>query len=245
MDNPFDGSAVQLVPQNVEKLPLWHWRPGARLLAIGSRDGASFDGAIDASEERSFRRELGPALLTAAQERAGTDGVFACWSESLLYPRSVAQLREHRIGVLAVATAGHGPADALEGLLDEVGAWVLMIGDNPGQHAAAIMRGGRHVEVVLGLPNTPPADLPWDAVAAVHVQAQRTIAAVGAELAAWEQAACAALPSALPCYGHGDNHTLCGCGATLVWRSSGRSRRDSLGNDGCCTACGAPSAITL
>jgi len=245
-DNPYDGGAVQLVPQNVEKLPLWHWRPGARLLAVGSRDGARFDGRLDPSEARSFRRELSPELLRGAQAQARTDGVFACFSESLRYPRSLGACLSASDGARVVATAGHGEAELVAQLLPRVDAWLLMLGGEPGAQVATIAASGRHVELVLALPvaATLPA-LAWERIAAVHLQPARSTAAVGDELAAWEDAARALLPADVVAYGHRDRHTSCVCGEILVWRSSGRSRRETLDADGRCTACGRDSGIRI
>ena len=55
--NPYDGTAATIIPQNVEKVPLFHWRPGARLLAVGSRDGADFAGNLD-TDRSTYRRPL-------------------------------------------------------------------------------------------------------------------------------------------------------------------------------------------
>ena len=66
-NNAFDGSVVQLVPQQVEKLPLYHWKPGSRLLCVSSRDGAAF-----ASTQREFnlidtRQVLGRKVSVGAE----------------------------------------------------------------------------------------------------------------------------------------------------------------------------------
>lgn len=251
-DNSYDGTAVQLVPQNVEKLPLFHWRPGARLLSLGSRDGVAFDGALDPAEARTFRRELSVELIAQSHRALGTDGLVTTWSESLRYPRSLDLVLATGIQPLVVGTAGHGPATQLDRLLAEAAAWLLFVGPRSAPHAARILAAGRHVEVVLGLADAAvelPA-LPWDAAVAVHCTPVRQGATSGEELAAWEDRARAALPSGVPVYDSRHTHTRCpACAQTLIWRRGGRSRVDETaceraGADGArCRACGA--TITL
>jgi len=233
------------VPSNVEKLPLYHWRPGARLLAVGSRDGARFDGALDSAEGRSFRRALSPELLAASQEQAGTDGIAATWSESLRYPQGLRLCAEQARGAFVLVSAGFGDAGLLDELLPRCAACLLMLGAEPGPLAEEILHGAAHVEVLWGLAG-PPTSVPLacDEAVAVHLAARRP-AAAGAELEDWEDAARALLPSDQPVYDSRQRHSLCSCGATLVWRSGGRSRRDALGADGRCGACALPADFVL
>jgi len=242
--NPFDGRAVHLVPQTVEKLPLWHWRPGARMLAVGSRDGTGFDGELDPSEANSYRRELSVGLVREARARADVLGIHAAWSESLRYPAGLRCLLAAADGPITVATAGFGEETVLEEIATRVAAWVLHLGEYPGPLAKRIVERADHVEVVLGLPDPgPPPELRWDRVAAVHLVPRRAHGAVGRQLDDWERVAADLVGPGPTVYTQHDRHTRCACGETLVWRSGGRSRRDRLAGDGRCSTCGAPSNI--
>ncbi len=235
--------AAQLVPQAVEKLPLFHWHPGWRLLCVGDRDGARFDGAADAAAGRSFQRPLDAAVLAEARARSGCEGFAAVWSAGLCRPIELRLLAEQD-APLVLVTSGHGDAALLANLLPRCDAVLLLVGSGgPLDHA--ICTGARHVEVVLGLDGvcTPPT-LPWGHIAAVHLQPLRAALAVGSTLEAWEDAARAALPQHLPIYDSRCRHSLCACGETLIWRSGGRSRLDALDPVARrCAVCGAPSAV--
>ncbi len=231
-------TAATIIPTNVEKVPLHHWRPGARLLSVGSRDGADFAGDAS-SDARSFRRDVTGDLLVAAQRRAGTDGLLACWSASLHEPAGMALLRTHRQGALVVATPGIGDSALLDALLPEVDAWLLLTLAQPGPLAARILEQGRHVEVLMGLDegaNIP--DLEWSRASAVHLVARRP--AEADLLDDWCDAAREKFPAGTWIYDHHHPHTDCqGCGERLIWRHSGRSRRDEAQVDGRCGKCGA------
>ncbi|MBN8525093.1 MAG: hypothetical protein J0M02_07145, partial [Planctomycetes bacterium] len=157
--NPYDGTAAQLVPQAVEKLPLLRWRPGTRLLVVGSRDGASFAHDLEAAEGRSFRRPIDPVLIAAAQSRSGCGGLCLAWSSTLAFPRSVDACLQACRGALAVCSNGHGDPDLLERLLPLTDAWLLAAGPSPGPLAQRILDQGRNVEVLAGWA-TPAAPLP-------------------------------------------------------------------------------------
>lgn len=245
--NPFDGSAAQLVPQAVEKLPLHRWRPGSRLLVIGSRDGASPAPDLERAEARSFRRPLTPELVTAAQDAAATAGIALAWSTTLLFPDAVATCLAARHGALVVASSGHGDAALAERLLATADAWQLVLGPQPGPLAGRILAGARHVEV-LALWRDPARPLPALDLAlakAVHLApATQADASEDGMAAAWT-AARAALPPELPLYDEVHRRDTCACGETLVWRSAGRSRLDALGTDARCRSCGRAHAFTL
>ncbi|MBA3687155.1 MAG: hypothetical protein H0W72_18190 [Planctomycetes bacterium] len=237
-----DGSAAQIVPRNVEKLPLYHWRPGARLLAVGARDGAAFAGD-DAADATSYRRPLDEATLIAAQAKLRTDGVCAAWSESLRHPLGLAMLRRCRKGALVIATAGSIGAALVDELLAEADAWVLLVASEPGPLAKTIVARARHVEVQLAVDHGVAPTLDWERIAAAHLCLRRAAAdpAVRAERYA---AARATLPADLAIYDDFDSHSRCrGCEATLVWRAGGTARRDRLADDGRCADCGRHSGI--
>ena len=251
--NPYDGTAATVVPQNIEKLPLFHWRPGARLLAVGSRDGADFAGDLH-TDRTTFRRAVAHDLLVEAQAKQRLDGIVATWSESLAHPLGMATLRAARRGALVVATPGTSSGTGsdngalLADLLPEVDAWLLLCTATPGPLAERIIAGGRHVEVLLGLAEGAAVpELPWDRVSAVHLCATRP--AEADNLDAWCVTARAALAAVVPAtvriYDPHHPHTDCsGCGERLVWRHSGRSRIDGI-TAGACARCGAPSPLVL
>lgn len=233
--SPAIGAAMtvaQVVPQNVEKIPLYHWRPGARLLVIGDRDGAAFDGRDPGG--RSFERELGPSLLDSALERSRCDGLAAAWSCSLTQVAALDLLLAVPVPVVVV-TSGHGPASHLMRLLDRVAAWCLLIGPEPGPHARRILQEGCHVEVLWGCDQTAPPPVDLRPAAAVHiVNCRRADAtdrfAVARAFLAPEQAV----------YDERHSHSRCPCGADLVYRYGGRSRIAELSADGRhCQVCGA------
>jgi hypothetical protein len=231
----------------VEKLPLHRWRPGARVLMVGSRDGATFDDDLDRAEGRSFRRALDPALLAEAQAKANTDGICAAWSSTLRFPQALGRVIGAQRGALVVASNGFGDPELADRLLGVADAWVLLAGPQPGPLAAAILASGRHIEVLVGW-NDPARPLPdgldWGHARAVHLTALGTIEA-DAAAAAWT-AARAVLPAAVPLYDDAHRHDDCGCGANLVWRMHGRSRLDALDPaTGRCRACGRDHAFTL
>jgi hypothetical protein len=236
-DNPWDGSAAQIAPIAVERLPLHHWRPGTRLLAVGSRDGASFSPDWRAAEARTFQRPLAADSLRAAMAKLGAAGMAATWSESLRHPHGVALLVEAAADLpVVVATAGRGESVVLDALLPRVDAWLLLIADEPGEHAARILEHGRHVEVLLGLAGGPLPGLAWQRASAVHLVPRVANADPDARRG-WYLAARAQL-GAVRTYDEDHPHSDCACGERLVWRSGGASRRDALAVDGRCRACG-------
>jgi len=237
-DNPWDGSAAQVVPQAVERLPLYHWRPGARLLSVGSRDGAAFAADWRAAEERTFHRALTRDTLRAAADKLGVAGFAATWAESLRYPRGLDALFAAAGGQpVIIASAGRGDPGLVAQLIPRVDAWLLLVAGEPGAQIAPILAAARHVEIVLGLDGTPPPDLPWTRAAAVHLAPLRAAADPLARRA-WYADARTRL-AGVAVYDEDTQHSDCACGARLVWRSGGASRRDALGVDGRCTACGA------
>lgn len=235
--------AAQAVPQNVEKLPLHHWRPGARALVVGARDGIAFDGV---DERGSFTRPLTPALIAEAARKARVDAIAAWWSESLRDGARLAALAEVAATVrlpLIVGSSGHGDADALERALSGAAAWVLFATTRHGPHAAAILAGATHVEVVLGLDEEPIPALGYARAACVHLLPRRA-AAAPEDLERWRARARASLPSGIAIHDDHAPHSDCACGARLVWRAGGRSRLDALDPaTGRCRTCGRPSGI--
>ena len=121
--NPYDGSAAQIVPQNVEKIPLYHWRPGARLLMVGSRDGPRFDGDIDQAEANTFRRPLRETEIAEALGKMSLDGCCAAWSAALRYPLGIDMLLRCSSTVV-IATPPIGDDALAESLLPRVSAWL-------------------------------------------------------------------------------------------------------------------------
>jgi len=243
--NPYDGSAAQLVPQAVEKLPLLRWRPGSRLLVVGSRDGASFAHDLDAAEGRSFRRPLDPALVAAAQARSGTTGLALAWSSTLAFPRAVETCLQACRGALVVCSNGHGDAGLLERLLPLADAWLLAAGPQPGPLAQRILDAGRHVEVLVGW-SDPAAPLPpLDLARAIAVHLVPLTAAHGSEEPMQAALAAAGAAWSGPLYDEAHQRDDCPCGEVLVWRSQGRSRLDALTVDARCRACGRQHAFTL
>lgn len=239
-DNPYDGTAAQLVPLPVERLPLHRWRPGARLLVIGSRDGAAPEPDLARCEGTSFRRPLTAAMVAEAQARSGTSGLALSWSTTLLFPQAVAACLAARQGALAVSTSGHGDPGLCEHLLPLADAWQLVLGPRPGPLAERVLAAGRHVEV-LALWRDPARPLPGldlAAAKAVHLAPEAQALADEAGLAAAWASARANLPADLPLYDETHRRDDCPCGETLVWRAAGRIRMDALGPDGRCRACG-------
>lgn len=245
--NPYDGTAAQLVPQAVEKLPLFRWRPGARLLVVGSRDGASFTHDLEAAEGRSFRRPLDNVLVAAAQQRSGTDGLCLAWSSTLAFPQSVESCLQVCRGALVVCSNGYGDAALLDRLLPLTDAWLLAAGPAPGPLAQRILAEGRHVEVLAGWaePAAPLPPLDLAAARAVHLVPLTSAHASETPMLAAYEAARAVLPASLPLYDEAHRRDDCACGEALVWRTGGRSRLDALGPDARCRACGRPHAFTL
>lgn len=245
--NPFDGSAAQLVPLPVERLPLYRWRPGMRLLVVGSRDGAAPEPDLARCDGTSFRRLLDPDLLADVQERSGSGGLALAWSTTLLYPAAVATCLAARRGALVVCSSGHGDPALLETLLPLADAWQLVLGPRPGPLAGRILAAGRHVEVLAlwSDPGTPLPPLDMAAARAVHLAPLVQAQAEEQRLHSAFAAARALLPAALPLYDEAHRHDDCPCGANLVWRAAGRSRMDALQADGHCRACGRKHAFTL
>ncbi len=243
--NPYDGAAAQLVPQAVEKLPLLRWRPGTRLLVVGSRDGASFDHDLAAAEGRSFRRPLDPVLVAAAQARSGTGGLALAWSSTLAFPQAVDICLQACRGALVVCSNGHGEAGLLERLLPLTDAWLLAAGPAPGPLAQTILDRGHHVEVLAGWsdPAAPLPPLDLTRAAAVHLSPLTSAHGSEEPMRAAFDAARASWAGAL--YDEAHQRDDCPCGEVLVWRSQGRSRLDALGPDACCTRCGRQHAFSL
>ena len=229
-------TAAQVVPQNVEKIPLYHWRPGARLLAVGSRDGAQFS-PPEAADNQSFQRPMSEALLTASQERLHTDGFAAAWEVSLQETAGLellTQVARATDSSLVVVSSGFAAGE----ISAQPDAYVLLIGHQPGPDLAGLMQSEAHVEVVVGCSaNFHPGhaswrvldDLPWAEVVAVHVVAERMADLVDPTWIGGVRDWLASLNlSAVPMvYGEKDQHTRCsGCGEVLIWRTNGRSRID-------------------
>lgn len=241
--NPFDGSAVQVVPLPVERIPLFHWRLGSRALVVGSRDGAVFDADWRAAEARTFRRPLHAELLATAGERGRCTAVAAAWSESLRFPQGLDLLRGMGVPML-VATAGRGDAEVVERLLTHVAAWLVLVHREPGEHVRTICAHAAHVEVQLALDeDIVVPDLPWAQIKAIHLVSRRPADDPTARRE-WYAAARAKLPAHLSVYDEDHPHSECGCGARLIWRSGGASRRDALGTDDVCTVCGKSAGFT-
>ena len=227
-------TAATVAPIPVERMPLYHWKPGTRLLAVGSRDGAGFapDAAADA---RTFLRPVDAPLLRTTGAKLGCQGVLAWWNASALVPGGLDLLAEVG-GPLVIATCGYG--DDLGRWLDRAEAWLLLTTATPGPWDARILAEGRHVEVLVGLEDGAALpDLPWERAAAIHLAARR--AAEADRLDAWCAQARERLAGAVPVYDHHHQHLDCACGERLMWRHAGRSRADAL-EGGACRACGRP-----
>lgn len=227
-------TAATVAPIPVERIPLYHWRPGTRLLAVGSRDGVGFTPNPEA-DARTFLRPVNAPLLRATGAKLGCQGLLAWWNTPALVPGGLDLLAEVG-GPLVIATNGHG--DDLGRWLDRAEAWVLLTTAVPGPWDAQILEQGKHVEVVIGLEDGAVLpDLPWERAAALHLAARR--AAEADHLDAWCDEARDRLAGVVPIYDHHHQHTDCPCGERLVWRHAGRSRPDGL-EAGACRACGRP-----
>ena len=226
-----------MVPQAVEKLPLFRWRPGGRLLVVGSRDGAAFDHDLDHAEGLSFRRPLDTVLVAAAQARARCDGLALAWSSTLAFPLSVEACLQACRGALVVCSNGHGDAGLLERLLPLADAWQLVAGSTPGPLAQRILDTGRHVEVMAGWvdPTTPLPPLDLARAVAVHLVPRSS--ALGSEEPMRAAYTAARGGFAGPLYDEAHQRDDCACGETLVWRTSGRSRLDALTAESRCRLC--------
>lgn len=236
--NRYDGSCAQAVPAAVEALPLHRWRPGTRALIVGSRDGVAFDDDLAAADGASYRRPLDLAWLAPLWARSGCRALALAWSCTLAYPRSVALCLELAPPALVVAANGWGEPALLERLLPVADAWLLAAGPRPGPLAQRILDAGRHVELLAGWedPAAPLPPLDCRRAAAIHLVPHRArLAEEGALARAWA-AARRAWPG--PLYDAAHRRDDCTCGATLVWRAGLRARRDALGDDGRCRACG-------
>lgn len=245
--NPYDGTAAQLVPLPVEKLPLFRWRPGARLLVVGSRDGATAEPDLARAEGTSFRRTLSPEMVAAALDKSGAGGICLAWSTTLLFPQAVAICLQARCGAIVACTSGHGDPALLDALLPVVDAWQLVLGPSPGPLAGRILAGSAHVEV-LALWRDPAGPLPpidLGRARAVHLAPLDQAHAEESRMLAAHGAARDRLPADVPLYDEAHRRDDCPCGATLVWRAAGRSRIDALAPDGRCSACGRSHAFTL
>jgi hypothetical protein len=239
-------TAATIVPTNIEKLPLYHWRPGARLLAVGSRDGADFAGD-PLADRNTFQRPVTAALLTEAIAKQRLDGVAATWSASLADAVRIEALQAVRPAALVIASPGVGDAALLERLLPVVDAWVLLVTGTERQLDRRILEQGRHVEVLLGLDAAVQVpELPWSRAAAVHLCAVRPAEADA--LDSWCEPVRERLLSQVAVYDHHHPHTDCrGCGERLVWRHSGRSRIDAPVQAGLvvCGVCARPSGVRV
>ena len=239
-------SAATIVPTQVEKFPLYHWRPGARLLAVGSRDGADFQGD-PAADRNTFQRPVTPGLLTEAVAKQRLDGLAATWSASLADAARIDALLSAAPAALAIATPGLGDGALVERLLPLVDAWVLLVSGAERPWDRRILEGGKHVEVLLGLQadfDLPP--LPWSRAAAVHLCAVRPAEADA--LDGWCGPVRARLLPQVAVYDHHHPHSDCrGCGERLVWRHAGRSRIDAPVVDGVvhCAVCARSSGIRV
>ncbi|MBA3846289.1 MAG: hypothetical protein H0X45_06575, partial [Planctomycetes bacterium] len=229
----------------IEKLPLHHWRPGARALVVGARDGVAFDGV---DERGSFTRALTPELVAEAARKARVDAIAAWWSESLRQGEELSALSEVATILhlpLIIGTSGHGEGEALARALPSAAAWVLFATAAHGPQAAAILAGGRHVEVVLGLDDDAIPVLDYARAACIHLVPRRA-AAAPEDLELWRDHARAALPEGVAIHDDRSPHSDCPCGARLIWRAGGRSRLDSLDPvSGRCRACARDAAIVL
>lgn len=238
MSSPHDLSAATIVPCAVERLPLYHWRPGSNLLGVGSRDGASFDGDPIAAERGSFQRPLQAEVLRSLLAKTGAAGICASWCEPLLHPRGLALLATCT-ETLVIASPGRGDTGLLADLLPRCAAWLLLVDSEPGPLAERILAEGRHVEVLLGLDERAwPRRLPWERARAIHCCAR--IPREVPRLDAWVAEFRAAFPHAVPVYDPTRPHSDCrGCGGRLVWRVPGRIRLEGLDVErGVCRLCG-------
>jgi hypothetical protein len=236
-----------VVPQNVEKLPLFHWRPGARLLTVGSRDGADFAGDPHA-DRNTFQREVTPEFLAESRTKLHVDGLAATWSASLNEPTGIDTLLAAAAdGPLVIATPGIGDATVLDRLLPRVDAWLLLVTADEKPLDRRILAEGRHVEVLVGLAEGAalPA-LPWEQASAIHLCSVRT--AEADRIDAWCIDARPRLPAASSVYDHHHPHTDCrSCKERVVWRHGGRSRVDADVKNGVavCRACGTASTVRV
>ena len=251
--NPYDGTAAMVVPQNIEKIPLFHWRPGARSLSVGSRDGASFSGILPDDEQRTFRRTVSPDLIAGAAHKVGIDTWSASWTASLRYPHGLDQLFQSGLAYSVVCTAGYGEASCLSNALDSgVDAWSVLIdaSADPAPLLSTILQHGRHVEISLGvsdhLNEALFAAINWSNVSAVHLVPLKTTLAVGLLLQGWEEHTRSFIPDGIITYDSRHQNTRCQqCGEELVWRSNGRSRLGAIDlESNCCSECGHPTPIT-
>lgn len=221
-----EATAATVVPQNIEKLPLYHWRPGARMLAVGSRDGAHFAGDPEA-DRNTFCRPLSAGLLTEAMAKQRLDGVTLSWSATLRAAAGIDVVMAARPAAVVIATPGAGDAAVLDRLLPIADAWLLLATAVDARPLAErILAEGRHVEVLVGLVDERVPALDWSRAAAVHLCARRPAEADNLDV--WAAAARTRLPAGVAVYDDHHPHTDCaGCGERLVWRHSGRSRIDA------------------
>lgn len=240
----YDGSVVQLVPQQVEKLPLYHWKPGNRLLCVGSRDGAVFDGDVAAAERNTYRRPLSVPLLQTSLAKLGCDGLCACMSASLCYPNNIEMLLAAQAESLVLATAAYGDPAVWRALQPQLDALLLLRGPKSGPLEQQLVESSCHCELLLGIEtDVVRLDLPWTRFSAVHVTAlhQYTSPELRAD---WYRAVREQVPVDIPVYDADHQHSLCDCGAVLVRRHGGHSRFESLDPDtAICRDCGKASGI--
>lgn len=239
---PFDGQAAQIVPQNIEKIPLYHWRPGSRLLCVGSRDGAAFLPNLDRDEARTYHRTLSPELIALSHEKMHTDALCATYSASLYYPRSLEILLAVQSQGFCLVSAGFGDASVLDQIASSIAAQLVLIGPQQGPLLSTLLALDAHTEILLGVDGDDCCDphIDWQGIHAVHLCALRPHAQPIELRARWYAQARAFVPQHIPVYDEDHQHSLCVCGETLVWRSGGRSRLDALDiEQGCCSSCGA------
>jgi len=237
-------TASQVVPTDVERIPLYHWRPGTRCLVVGARDGADFAGGPE--DLRTYQRRIDPDLLREAAARTGCTEVAAAWRNSLRADAGLELLRGTGIGELVIACSGHADPRRLGELCGEVAAWSLLVSARPGPACATIMERGRHVEVVVGVGDEPlPRSLPWSRVAACHLQPLAPSRGAGRAFERALDDAAATVAGTVRIYRPGERDTTCrGCGAILLWRSPGRVRVDRWDPvDGRCRDCGEPADL--
>ena len=242
----FDGQAAQIVPQNVEKLPLYHWCPGSRLLCIGSRDGAAFKPDLEQDEARTFHRALSPELIQVSHEKMHTDALCATYSASFYYRRSLEMMCQVQTDGLCIVSAGYGDEDLLRTYAEHISALLILVGPEPGPLLDALVSLPVHKELLLGIDGedcTAP-NIDWSALQAVHLCALRPHAQPIELRKQWYAAARSFVPAEIPVYDEDHQHSHCACGATLVWRSGGRSRLDALDlAAGRCKECGAAASF--
>lgn len=234
--SPYDGAAAQVVPLPVEKLPLFHWRPGARLLIVGSRDGVGFDDDVAAQDGTSFRRPMTAETLEVAAARSRVAGLAVAYGATLRYPqvaRLVREVTKRMRLAFVVATNGYGDADLGVELAGTADACLLAVTSGTEASLERIAAAAHHVEWLVGITGDRLPDVPWTLGAAAHLTAMRMADGIAPDTLA---ALAAQLP--VPAYHEHHQRTVCACGEVLVWRVNGRSRVEGDGRT--CPSCGRP-----